>query len=173
MEPKKAGRMGDTERPAGQYTPYAVLDTGLIKGAVLRTLEGDMPVEFLSVGDKLITRDTGISKVQHIQRTTRDVRVIGFAAGSLGDTRPEHDAHLAGDQMVLVRDWRARAIFNADRALVAARTLVDGEFVTDLGLQETTLFQIFCDGPHILYADGLEVSTADGARARGAVLRAA
>jgi hypothetical protein len=64
-------------------------------------------------------------------------------------------------------------MFSADRALVAARTLVDGEFIRDLGQQEHTLIQLFCDAPHILYADGLEVSTADGARARGQVLHAA
>ncbi|KHA51774.1 Hint domain-containing protein [Sulfitobacter geojensis] len=173
MEPKTVGRVGGNDRHAGQYSPYAVLDTGLVAGAMLLTLDGEMPVEFLSVGDKLITRDTGISKVMHIQRTTRKVHTIALSAGSLGHTRPERDAVLAGDQMVLIRDWRARALFSSERALVAARTLVDGEFITDLGMQETTLYQVFCDGPHILYCDGLELSTADGARARGAVLHAA
>jgi hypothetical protein len=75
--------------------------------------------------------------------------------------------------MVLVRDWRARALFNSERALVAARALVDNEFIADLGVKETTLFQVFCDGPHILYSDGLELGTADAAKARGAVLHAA
>ena len=68
---------------------------------------------------------------------------------------------------------RARALFNSERALVAARALVDEEFITDLGEEETTLIQIFCNGPHIIYADGLELGTADAARARGAVLHAA
>ena len=173
MEPKTVGRVDGGDRHAGQFTPYAVMDTGLIHGSLLLTLDGEMPVEFISVGDKLITRDTGISKVEHIQRSTRAVHTIAIAAGSLGDTRPEHDALLAGDQMVLIRDWRARALFNSERALVAARALVDGEFITDLGMRETTIYQIFCDGPHILYCDGLELSTADGAKARGAVLHAA
>ena len=132
-----------------------------------------MPVEFLSVGDKLITRDSGIARVEHIQRSTRQIRTIALAAGSLGHTRPERDALLAGDQMCLIRDWRAQAMFGSDRALVAARALVDGEFIRDLGMQEQTIVQIFCDGPHILYAEGLEISTADGARARGQVLHAA
>ncbi|QFT59479.1 hypothetical protein FIU94_11650 [Sulfitobacter sp. THAF37] len=173
MKPNTVGRVGDNDRHAGQYSPYAVLDTGLVQGAMLLTLDGEIPVEFLSVGDKIITRDTGISKVMHIQRSTRAVHQIGLSAGSLGHTRPERDAILAGDQMVLIRDWRARALFNSERALVAARTLVDNEFITDLGTTETTLFQIFCDGPHILYADGLELGTADAAKARGAVLHAA
>ena len=173
MEPKTVGRVDGGDRHAGQYSPYSMVDTGLIQGARLLTLDGEMPVEFVSVGDKVITRDTGISRVLHIQRTTRKVHTIALSAGSLGHTRPERDALLAGDQMVLIRDWRARAMFNSDRALVAARALVDGEFVTDLGMQTTTLYQIFCDGPHILYSDGLELSTADGAKARGAVLHAA
>ncbi len=173
MKPNTVGRVGEQDRHAGQFSPYAVLDTGLLQGTMLLTLDGEMPVEFVSVGDKLITRDCGISKVTHIQRTTRAVHSIAFAAGSLGHTRPERDAMLAGDQMVLVRDWRARAMFNSERALVAARALVDDEFITDLGLIETTLYQIFCDGPHIIYADGLELGTADAAKARGAVLHAA
>ncbi len=173
MKPNTVGRVGGQDSQAGQFSPYAVLDTGLLHGAVLLTLDGEIPVEFLSIGDKLITRDTGVSRVLHIQRMRRAVHTIALAAGSLGHTRPERDALLAGDQMILIRDWRARALFNSERALVAARTLVDNEFITDLGMVETTLYQIFCDGPHILYADGLELSTADGARARGAVLHAA
>ena len=173
MKPNTVGRVDGKDRQAGQFSPYAVLDTGLLQGAKLLTLDGEIPVEFLSVGDKLITRDSGISRVEHIQRTTREVHAIALAAGSLGHTRPENDAQLAGDQMVLIRDWRARALFNSERALVAARTLVDGEFITDLGQIETTVYQIFCDGPHILYADGLELGTADAARARGSVLHAA
>ncbi len=173
MKPKTVGRVGGAVPQAGQYAPFASRDTGLLQGTILLTLDGEMPVEFVGVGDKIITRDSGIAKVAHIQRSTRSVRTIALAAGSLGHTRPERDALLAGDQMCLIRDWRAQAMFSADRALVAARTLVDGEFIRDLGMQEQTLIQIFCDGPHILYADGLELSTADGARARGQVLHAA
>jgi hypothetical protein len=173
MKPKTVSRVGGKTPQTGNFTTYASRDTGMLMGTTILTLEGEMPVEFLSIGDKVITRDSGISKVTHIQRSTRKVHTISLAAGSLGHTRPERDALLAGDQMCLIRDWRAQALFGADRALVAARTLVDGEFICDLGMQEQTLIQIFCDGPHILYADGLEISTADGARARGQVLHAA
>jgi hypothetical protein len=173
MKPNTVGRVSGENPQTGQYAPYASRDTGLLQGTMILTLEGEMPVEFVSVGDKVITRDSGIARVEHIQRTKRLVHTISLAAGSLGHTRPERDAILAGDQMCLIRDWRAQAMFSADRALVAARTLVDGEFIRDLGMQEQTLIQIFCDGPHILYAEGMEVSTADGARARGQVLHAA
>lgn len=173
MKPNTVGRVGGQDPQTAKYNSYAHRDTGLLRGTTLLTLDGEMPVEVIGVGDKLITRDSGIARVMHIQRSTRMVHSIALAAGSLGHTRPERDAVLAGDQMCLIRDWRAQAMFGADRALVAARALVDGEFIRDLGMQEQTLFQIFCDGPHVLYADGLELSTADGARARGEVLHAA
>ena len=173
MKPNMVGRVGGPAPHTGQFSSYAILDTGLLQGAMLLTLDGEMPVEFLSVGDKLITRDSGVSKVKHIQHCTREIHSISFAAGSLGHTRPERDAVLAGNQMVLIRDWRARAMFNSERSLVAARSLVDDEFVIDMGMRETTLYQIFCDGPHIIYADGLELGTSDAAKARGAVLHAA
>ena len=57
MKPNTVGRVDGEDRQAGQFTPYAVLDTGLVKGAQLMTLDGEIPVEFLGVGDKLITRD--------------------------------------------------------------------------------------------------------------------
>lgn len=173
MKPKTVGCVDGDDRQTGHFSPFAMLDTGLLHGAKLLTLDGEIPVEFLSVGDKLITRDSGIARVQHVQRSKRMVHTVSFAAGSLGHTRPESDARLAADQMVLIRDWRARALFNSERALVAARSLVDGEFIVDLGTVETTIYQIFSDGPHILYADGLELGTADAARARGTVLHAA
>ncbi len=173
MKPKTVGRVSEQDSRTGSYLPYVSVDTGLITGTKLLTLDGELPVEVVSIGDRLITRDCGVSRVVHIQRTKRMVHTIAFAAGSLGDTRPDCDTLLAADQMVLIRDWRARAMFYSERALVAARALIDGEFIVDLGQQEQALVQIFCDGPHILYAGGLELGTADAARARGAVLDAA
>lgn len=158
---------------ADQYSLFEALDTGLFRGAMLLTLDGEIPVDYLSVGDTLITRDTGISKVRHIQRVDRQVQIVSFTTGSLGDTRPVTRTLIPADQMVLIRDWRVRAFFESGRALVAARALVDDEFITIIGAADMTLYQIFCDGPHILYSNGLELSTADGARTRGAVLRAA
>lgn len=173
MKPKTVGRVGGIVPQTGRYAPYAFRDCGFLQGTTILTLDGEMPIEYVNIGDKVITRDSGIARVEHIQHFTRDVHTIALAAGSLGHTRPERDAVLAGDQMCLIRDWRAQAMFNADRALVAARTLVDGEFIRDLGVQQHTIIQIFCDAPHILYADGLELSTTDGLRARGEVLQAA
>ncbi len=42
-----------------------------------------------------------------------------------------------------------------------AGDLVDHEFVRDLGFLPMTLYRVICDTPQVLYADGLELGTAD------------
>lgn len=173
MMPHLAGRAGGKGPCAGPFAAYRDIDTGLIQGTALLTLDGEIPVEYVSPGDKVITRDAGISRILHIERVNRAVHLIAFNDNALSRSRPVRHTHLAGDQMVLIRDEQARTLFGSERALVAARGLCDQDHITDLGLIDTTLHQIFCNEPHIFYADGLELGTADAGKARGAVLHAA
>lgn len=173
MRLKLAERFGAMKLRKHQNAPYARLETGLLAGTLVQSLNGETPVEFLAVGDRIITRDTGIATIEHIQQSTRPVRTIAVTAGSLGRARPECDRLLAGDQICLIRGWRAKAFFGSDRALVTARSLVDGESIHDRGIQEHNIIQLTCDAPHILYADGMELGTADAARIRGSAIYAA
>ena len=87
MKPKTVGRIGGDNPQARIYAPYAFRDTGLLQGTMILTLEGEISAESVSVGDKVITRDSGTARVEYIQRTTRMVHTIAVAAGSLGDDR--------------------------------------------------------------------------------------
>jgi hypothetical protein len=60
---------------------------------------------------------------------------------------------------ILIRDWRAQALFNARQAVVRADRLIDDEFITDAGRQTLTVYDLHFDRPHILYVDGLEVAS--------------
>lgn len=131
---------------------------GLISGTILLTQEGEIPVEFLSPGDRIITRDAGMVRLKTIQHRRLITRAISFAAGSLGHLRPDQDLILPAAQMVLLRDWRAQAMFGNDRAMVRADALVDDEYVCDLGPQKMLLHQLGFDAPHVVYAGGLELS---------------
>ena len=161
MKPKTVGRASGKFPEAGHLAHTAPLSTGINAGAIVLTLDGELPVETLAPGDRLITRDAGMVRITALHRRRVTAPAVRLAAGSLGHTRPDRDVLLAGQQTVLIRDWRARALFGLDRALVPAQRLVDGEFITDLGPQPMMLFQILCDAPHVFYADGLEVGTAD------------
>ncbi|MEP4038492.1 Hint domain-containing protein [Pseudophaeobacter sp.] len=132
----------------------------LLPGTLLHTRRGDCRVETLRPGDDIISRDQGLVTCTAIQQRTCSTNTIWFAPGSLGDSRPECDVILPADQQILLRDWRAKAIYGKPQALARAATLVDEEFICDLGPREITLTVLHFGRPHIIYAGGLEVAAA-------------
>ena len=154
MEPKTVGGTGGTS-PSGAR----VQASGFAAGAVIMTLDGEKAVEDLRPGDRVITRDTGMAILKDISAQTLRTRAIRVQAGSLGHTRPVRDVVLPAGQSLLVRDWRAEAMFGAKRAMVQVSQLVDGEFITDEGEADLTLYTLDFDTPHIVYVDGLEVAS--------------
>ena len=131
---------------------------GLIAGSTVLTLEGALPVEHLTPGDRIITRDQGMAILRGLNRVEVTCEMVSIAAGTLGHTRPDHDTLLPADQKLLLRDWRAKALFGTAQALAPARKLIDGEFIRHAGRQTVTLIQLEFDAPHILYVDGLELA---------------
>lgn len=145
---------------AGDVDTIVRNGTGLARGTVILTLDGELPIEHLTPGDRVITRDSGTAILRSVKTTEALVAPIHIRAGSLGHTRPDTDMIVAPDARVHVRDWRAQAIFGQPRATVEARRLVDREFVTELPPRRMTTYSLVFDRAHIVYADGLEVSTA-------------
>ena len=140
-------------------SPRLRAETGLMGRALIMTLNGEKPVRELKPGDRIITRDTGTAILKDIRKR----RISGFAvrikANSLGHNRPERDATLPAGQPVLVRDWRAQALFGAKQVLVPAARLIDGEFVTLQKDATMTVYDLEFDSPHVLYVDGLELAS--------------
>ncbi len=135
--------------------------TRMPSGTIVLTLEGEMPVEFLSAGDRIITRNTGTARLTGIRQWSETQQAVRFAPGSLGDTRPDCALILPADQRLLIRDWRAKALFGTPQAVVEARALIDGEFIRDLGAQDLQLTELQFDRPRVVYAGGLELATTD------------
>ncbi|WP_299589500.1 Hint domain-containing protein [uncultured Tateyamaria sp.] len=132
--------------------------TGLVAGTLLLTADGEIPVEYLSVGDRIITRNAGYVPLRALHSIRVTEEAVKIAAGSLGDTKPTHHVMVPASQMVLVRDWRARALGGAAQAVLPAGCLIDDEFITSLGPREMTLVCLGFEAPHVVYADGLELS---------------
>lgn len=131
---------------------------GFVAGTCILSQDGEIPVEFLSSGDRIITRDAGFVQLDQISHSRQMVPAIRFAAGSLGHLRPEQDLILPHDQQVLIRDWRAKALFGTSQAMVRAADLIDDEFICDLGPRSMMLYQLHFSSPHVVYAGGLEVA---------------
>jgi len=153
MEPKTVGLKGF----------HAASDTknisGLVAGSVIMTLEGEMPVQFLSPGDRVVTRDTGMATIKAVRPRKLVCDAVAIMAGSLGHTRPDRDVVVPAGQKILIRDWRAEALFGQKQAMIPAAQLVDGEFLTLHEGVELTIYEIEFDRAHVIYADGLEVAS--------------
>ncbi|WP_299285876.1 Hint domain-containing protein [uncultured Tateyamaria sp.] len=155
MKPKTVGR-----ELCGQTPPLRteIAHVGLVSGTIVLTSDGEIPVEYLSPGDRIITRNAGFVTLQAVEMERVTGEAVKIAAGSLGDTKPTHHVMLPAAQMVLVRDWRAQALRGASQAVMPAGCLIDDEFITSLGLRDMTLLRLGFEAPHVIYADGLELS---------------
>jgi hypothetical protein len=157
MKPNTVGRAtGQSPLPHPLYCPAAT--TGFVTGTLILTQKGETPVEDLRAGDRIITRDVGMVTLTGVSHDRVMERAILFSAGSLGHTRPDQDLILPASQQVLIRDWRAQAMFQTALVMVEADRLVDGEFIRDMGLQPMELYQLQFDTPHVVYAGGMEVA---------------
>jgi hypothetical protein len=140
-------------------------DSGLLGEARIITTRGLRPVDGLAPGDLLVSRGNGVIAVRRIEQQTLVARAVYVIAGSIGHRQTDRDTMLPAGQPVLVRDWRARAFSGCPEMIVRADSLVDGEYVRDIGWQPMTVYRIFCDSPQVFYADGMELGSADWAAA--------
>ncbi len=147
-----------TARQNVTQSDVKVRETGLCAGTLVMTLDGDMPVEALCAGDRLVTRDRGVAVLRGIEMRDVDVRPIVIKGGSLGHTRPEMDMTVTPDTRIHVRDWRAKVLFGLPSADIEARRLADGEFVARQKRQQMRVFDLQFDADHIIYANGVEVA---------------
>ncbi|ANT61224.1 hypothetical protein AYJ57_13095 [Salipiger sp. CCB-MM3] len=159
MEPKTV-RRDDGALPARHIDSSCRLNA-LVAGTTVLTLDGALPAEYLSPGDRVITRDSGVAILRRVRHFRRAVAMVAITAGSLGNSRPEGDTVLPADQEILMRGWRASALFGASQALVPLSRIEDGHFVRALGHRSAILVALSFDQPHILYGDGLELASAD------------
>jgi hypothetical protein len=134
-----------------------VVHAGLCAGTTILTLDGELPVEHLSVGDRVISRTSGTAVLRDIIVTEMMMTPIRIKAGSLGHTRPDRDMIVSPDAQLHIRDWRAEALFGTPTAMVPASRLIDGEFVAEETTRVMTLFRLVFDRAQIIYADGMEI----------------
>jgi len=155
MKPKTVWRAKSEQDSQTRAYP---LHAGIVAGSIIFTAEGEIPVEYLSPGDKVVTRDSGMVTLLDTFIHRIPAQAVAIKAGSLGHTRPDHNVIIPAEQNILVRDWRAQSMFGKAQTIVQAGDLIDGEFITDLGARDLHLVHLTFDRQHVIYADGLEIS---------------
>lgn len=131
---------------------------GMLQGTKVLTLDGDIPVDFLELGDRVLTR-SGARILKTIEISlVRNARMVRVGASTLGQENPEDDILVPATQMVLVRDWRAMAFGGTKQALIMAARLCDGEFIRGETVELARIYSLGFEDEAVIYAGGMELA---------------
>jgi hypothetical protein len=134
-----------------------ILRHGIAIGTEVMTLEGALPVEYLCPGDRILTR-SGTCRLRALSMTRiQNARVVRISESTLGVDRPAAAIVVTREQPILIRDWRAKALYGAAQAMIPARRLVDGEYIRAEVVADLRLYTLHFDAPEVIYAGGLEL----------------
>lgn len=138
-------------------------------GTLIQTETGPRPVELLSSGDRVQTKDNGCQPVLWIGSrrltgarlyATPHLRPVRFSADTMGQDRPDAPLTVSPDHRIVVRGPTARALFNTEEVLVRARDLInDRTILTDHTLRDVTYIHLLLPVHEIVFANGLETES--------------
>jgi hypothetical protein len=138
-------------------------------GTLILTAEGPRPVETVAPGMRLQTKDNGCAEVLWTgRRRITGARLhamphlapVRLREGALDRGVPDTGILVSPDHRLVLRGARARALFNEDEVLVAARDLVnDDSVVVERGLREVTYIHLLLPSHQIVFANGVETES--------------
>ncbi|MGR3761381.1 Hint domain-containing protein [Roseobacteraceae bacterium NS-SX3] len=131
-----------------------------VAGSLIRTAEGEVPVEALRPGDLVLTRDHGPQPLRWAG--ARTVAAEGAFAPVLiqAGTFGAHRSLLVSPQhRILVRDVYAELLFGEREVLVAAKDLVNGRTVTRRPGGTVAYVHIMFDRHQVVFSEGLETES--------------
>ena len=140
------------------FSPANQKTGGLVAGTRVMTMDGELPVEYLTPGDRILTRSGARKLVAVSVRVERDMAMVRIGAGALGFDRPIEETLVPLHQLILIRDWRAQALYGAPQALVAAGRLADGRFISEETVSEARVFTLEFAEDVVIYAGRLELA---------------
>ncbi len=117
---------------------------GLAEGTIVLTLRGEVAVENLQPGDKIITREVGAQPLRAVE--CHDGKSTVIAKNSLSKNSPARDMRVAPEQTFLIRGETS--------------TLVSAYTMAKASIENTKLYRLVFDRAHVIYADGAELAVA-------------
>lgn len=131
---------------------------GMMAGTRVLTLDGALPVEYLQPGDRVLTRG-GARRISRVEVTViAHARVVTISPDSLGVGKPAEPVTVSAVMGILLRDWRAKAMYGAAQVVVPASRLADGAYIKAETLPEARLYTLVFDAPAVIYGGGLELA---------------
>jgi hypothetical protein len=132
-------------------------------GTAIATPHGEILVENLTVGARVLTRDNGIqhiSWVGHKDATVEDltitptIRPIYIEAGALGGGLPERDMQVSPFHRMLVVSDLAQTHFEQNEVLVFAKDLIKLQGVGVGPVQNVKYIHFMCEHHEIVLSNG-------------------
>ena len=143
---------------AGAQAKFAHLSCARFTRGTHITMASGMqtPIEHLSVGDRVLTRNDGVQDIRWIGQST--VRAVGeFApirirAGTLNNL---HDLIVSPDHRLFIYQRQDRLGAGRSELMIKARHLVNGDNVTVQDGGFVDYFELLFDTHQIIYAEGI------------------
>ncbi|WP_166416491.1 Hint domain-containing protein [Cochlodiniinecator piscidefendens] len=138
--------------------------TCFVRGTLIETDKGLVPVEKLHSGNKVLTMDGSYSSIQMVlnrslnsQTLVKNPKLnpVRIVAGALGNGLPKRDLLVSRQHRMLVVSKVATRMFNQSEVLLAAIRLTDlpGIFV-ETGAENVEYFHLLFDNHKVIYAEG-------------------
>ncbi|MDZ7709661.1 MAG: Hint domain-containing protein [Roseovarius sp.] len=132
-------------------------------GTRIATPRGEVAVEDLREGDRVITRDNGLQEVRWVGTralgaadlmAAPHLRPVRIRAGALGHGLPERDMLVSPQHRLLLTSERAALYFGEREVLAAARHLTDMEGIDEARANGATYIHFMCDRHEVVLSDG-------------------
>jgi len=130
---------------------------------MIATPRGEVRIQDLREGDKVITRDNGMQEIRWIGHKPMDaadlelqphLKPILIKAGSLGENLPERDMMVSPQHRMLVANERTSLYFEEREVLVAAKHLLKAEGIERAQVPSTTYIHMLFDQHEVVLANG-------------------
>lgn len=154
-----AGLSGNFTMADGTYVEFSEIENIICftPGTMILTEVGERPIESLQVGDRVVTRDSGLRPIRWIGKRTVPGRgkfaPVMVAPSVMDGSRkgllvsPQHRILFAG--------YQAQLLFGQDEVLVSAKHLIDDVDVRVQEMAEVTYIHLMFDHHEVIYAEGI------------------
>jgi len=132
-------------------------------GTLIATPRGEVPVELLKAGDRIITRDNGIQEIRWTGRkdmgwhdlvANPHLKPVLIRQGSLGNGLPERDMMVSPNHRVLVANDRTALYFDEHEVLVSAKHLVAGKGIDAVNAVGASYIHFMFDRHEVVLSNG-------------------
>ena len=132
-------------------------------GTMIATPRGEVPVESLRAGDKIVTRDNGLQEIRWTGSKSMSwadlaanphMKPILVRQGSLGHGLPERDMMVSPNHRLLVANDRTALYFEEHEVLVAAKHLTGGKGMHSVDAAGVSYVHFMFDRHEVVLSNG-------------------